>query len=263
MSSSTGAALQDVWFESCGTKLFAVEKGGGQPIVFLHGGLANHLASLSVIGSLAARRVIAPDVRGSGKSKYWGSLEWEQLASDVDALMRHLGVKRAVVGGVSTGTGIALRFALSHPEKVAGLVLVTPVYGGKVFGLTAHQTAAFGAMNALGSRAVNEGIEALHPLFMNLPSPVRERALAVVGGFDPASVAATTAFLASGAQPFATQEELQSISAPALLIPGADALHPSEVSDIYAANIPNCMLVERQCADVARVIDGFCEGVMR
>src|ERR1700682_6662463 len=100
--------MREVWFESAGARLFAVEDGGGRALVMLHGGMATHLASLPLILPLIPPyRVIAPDLRGSGKSWSRGPLSFDQLADDVEALLDHIGADRVVVGGVSGGSGVA------------------------------------------------------------------------------------------------------------------------------------------------------------
>lgn len=252
--------MREIWFESAGVRLFAVEGGEGRAIVMLHGGMASHLASLPLIAPLISRyRVIAPDLRGSGKSWSGGRLTFDQLADDVEVLLDHLGVDRAVVGGASGGSGIALRFALRHRSRTAGLVLVKPVYGGEERGYTGPQKETFAQMDAVASRALAEGVQVLRPLYANLPPQIREQALAMVDGFDAASVVATSHFIASGAQPFTSAADLRSLSMPTLLIPGDDPLHPAEISDLYAENIPNCSLVPASTPDVAAEIGAFCD----
>jgi carboxymethylenebutenolidase len=232
----------EVWFESRGTRLFAVECGAGTPLVLLHGALADHRAALSAFGFGAevppGVRLIAPDLRGSGRSIDPGPLAWDQLAEDVRALLDHLKIDRAIAGGISSGSGVAVRFALMHPGRTAGLVIVTPVHGGGP--LTEAQAKTFAMIDALGQRAPTEGAGVLRPLYDRLLEPVRSRALAAVEGFDGASVAATTALLASGLPPLSDPSELSRIQAPALLIPGNDDLHPAPVSAIYAANLGRC-----------------------
>lgn len=237
--------LREIWFENHGVTLFAVESGRSKPIIFLHGGLANHLACRVFAAPLAARfRLITPDLRAAGRSIYAGELSWRELADDVAALVRHLGLDRAVIGGVSFGAGCAVRVALDHPELVEGLVVMTPAYGGADVGLTAAQQAAMHAMDAFGSRAVAEGIEMLFPLFDALPPAIRDRGRAVIATFDPASVAATTRFMASGAQPLPTAAALATIDAPTLLIPGNDPTHPPEISDLYRRHLRRCTVRE-------------------
>jgi len=252
--------MREVWLESGGARLFAVEDGAGRVVVMLHGGMGSHLASLPLILPLASRyRVIAPDLRGSGRSWNRGPLTFDGLADDVEALLDHVRVDRAVVGGVSGGSGIALRFALRHRGRIAGLVLIKPVYGGEERGYTDQQKQTFEMMDAVASRALAEGVQVLRPLYANLPPQVREKALAMVDDFDAASVVATSSFIASGAQPFATAADLQSLSVPTLLVRGDDAIHPAEVSDLYAEHIPNCAVAPASTAEVAAAIGAFCD----
>src|SRR5262245_16558605 len=143
--------MHELWFDSSGTCLFAVESGRGLPVLLFHGGLATHLACQRFAAPLAARfRLITPDVRGSGRSIHGGDLSWDQLADDVAALVRHLGVGQAVIGGTSFGAGVAVAAALRHPDVVAGLLILNPAYGGAELGFTPTQQAAMDAMDAAG-----------------------------------------------------------------------------------------------------------------
>jgi 3-oxoadipate enol-lactonase len=250
--------MREFWFEVGGTRLFGVEDGAGRTILMLHGGLADHRAGLPLVAPLARRfRVVAPDLRASGRSWDPRPLGWDVLAADVAGLLDHLGVGKAVVGGVSGGTGVALRFALRHPERVAGLVLVKPAYAGAERGLTAQQRAAFEFTASLGSRALAEGVQVLRPLYAQLPQGIREQALAMLDEFDAGSVVATTRFLGAGEQPFGSAAELRELAMPVLLVPGDDPLHPADVSALHAADLPRC----RTCnaADPAPAIGEFCE----
>jgi len=242
--------MVEIWSDG----LFAVESGRGTPIILLHGGLANHMACRGFAAPLASRyRVITPDLRGSGKSIFAGELSWDRFADDVAALMRHLGLAKAVIGGVSFGSGVAVRTALRHPELVDKLVLLTPAFAGADVGLTPAQDEAMRAMDAVGSRAVAEGIEVIFPLFDRLPPEIRERIRRIAAHYDPASVAASTKFMASGAQPFGTASDLAAITAPTLVVPGADPYHPAEFAELYARHLPRCMV--RRTTDYAEAIN--------
>jgi 3-oxoadipate enol-lactonase len=252
--------MRELWFESGGVRLFAVEDGAGRAIVMLHGPMASHLAALPLVAPLAARyRVVVPDLRGSGKSWSGAPLSFDRLADDVAALLDHIGAERAIIGGVSGGSGVALRFALWHPSRTAALLLVKPVYAGGERGYTEEQRQTFTRMDAVASRALDEGVQVLRPLYANLPPPVREKALAMLEGFDAASVVATSRFVASGAQPFTSAADLRSLAVPTLLVRGDDALHPAEVSDVYADHIPNCIVAPASTADVASEIGALLE----
>lgn len=255
-------SLREHWFEHDGVRLFAAERGleDGAPIVLLHGGLANHLACWLYAEPLAARfRVITPDLRGAGGSHFAGALSWDALADDIAALVRHLGLPRVVIGGASFGAGAAVRFALRYPDLVAALLVLNPAYGGGELGLSPAQQAAMQAMDAAGRRAPAEGIDVMFPLFEALPAAIRERARRVVATFDPASVAATTAFMASGAQPFARGADLAAITAPALVVPGTDPTHPRAVADVFRAHLPICEASEVELPGYAATIEAFVD----
>ena len=252
-------APREVWFESQGVRLYALDAGSGPPLVFLHGGLADHRAALAHVDGLAeSQRLLAPDLRGSGRSAYSGELSWDLLAEDVRALLDHVGATQCIVGGVSAGSAVALRFVLRYPEKSLGLVLVAPVYAGEERGLTPAQVAAMHAMAEAGQRGLEHGIEALVPLYERLPPPIRERAVEMVRTFDPASVAATTRFLASGAQPFSSLRDLEAIERPVLLVPGTDPEHPPELAALYAGHLRHHTMLDPAGSAVAERISSFC-----
>ncbi len=256
--------MREFWFESEGVRLFAVEDGTGEAIVMLHGGMGSHLAPLPLIAPLAQRyRIIAPDLRGSGKSRSGAALTFSGLAADIEALLGYIGVDRAVVGGISGGSGVAVRFALQHPGRTIGLVVVTPVYAGEEQGYTDPQKVTFAMMDSLASRALDEGVQVLRPMYESLPVHLREKALTMMEGFDAASVVATSHFIASGAQPFASAADLRSLHTPTLLVRGDDPVHPAAVSDLYAATIPNCTQVPASTPAVAAVIGSFCDQCWR
>lgn len=252
--------MRELWFENDNTRLFAVEDGDGTPVILLHGGLANHLACWHFAAPLAARcRLITPDVRASGRSHFHGALTWDQLADDVAALVRHLGLARAVIGGTSFGAGIAVRVALRHPAITAALLVLNPAFGGADLGLSPAQDGAMQAMDAAGRRAPAEGIDVLFPLLDGLSSDMRERARPVFATYDPRSVAAFTHFMASGVQPFESAADLAAIAASALVIPGIDPMHPPEVADVFRRHLPNCTVRDAAPSEYAAAIAEFLD----
>lgn len=104
------------------------------PAVLVHGGGSDN-ASISwhrLMAPLAEDRAVwAPDLPGFG-----GSIDAapvggpDAMADVVDEVLNRIGAPPAVVFGVSMGGDVALNLALSHPRRVAALVLVAP--GGLV-----------------------------------------------------------------------------------------------------------------------------------
>lgn len=250
---------REVWFEHDGARLFSLEQGRGASVVFLHGGLADHRASLARVGALAAtHRLLCPDLRGSGRSVDASPLHWDRLADDVAALLAHLHVDRAIVGGTSMGSAVALRFALRHPRMLRGLLLYSPVYPGADRPLDAAAERAMRAMGAVGERVLVEGVAALRALYEPLPEPVRALALEMMRGFDAPSIASTMRFLSSCAQPIDSVRALEAISVPALLQPGTDAEHPAEVAALYARHLRHAHVVAPGAVDGPAQLARFC-----
>ncbi|USX52481.1 alpha/beta fold hydrolase [Lentzea sp. HUAS12] len=74
--------------------------------------------------SRTGRRVIAADLRGYGETTVVpGTTPLSTFASDLAALLDHLGVERFVLGGLSMGGQIVLECARTFPERLRGLVL--------------------------------------------------------------------------------------------------------------------------------------------
>lgn len=250
---------REVWHEVDGVPLFALDAGSGLPVVFLHGGLSDHRGALFRLGALAAsHRLIAPDLRGSGRSVYAGELSWDRLADDLAALLRQLGLAQAVVGGTSMGSAVALRFALRHPQLLRGLILMSPFYPGADQPLPEAAALAMRTMNEAGARAATEGVEALRPLFAGLPAAVRELAYEMMLSFDGASVAATTRFLAASQQPMESARALSAIEVPVMVLPGIDPQHPAEIATLYARHLRRALLVDQGAPDLLQRIARFC-----
>lgn len=258
------ALAREIWFESDGVRLFAVEMGQGPPVVFVHGGLADHRAALFRLAPLAAtHRLITPDLRGSGRSRDAGELCWDRLADDLAELLSFLDIERAVVGGVSMGSAVALRFALRHPRRLNALVLMSPVYPGEDRPLAAASSAAMRVVAEAGERTARSGVDALRPLFEALPAPVRDVALEMAQSFDPMSVAATTRFLATGAQPMSTARDLATIDVPVMVLPGIDPQHPAEIGELYVQHLRHPVLVEQTAANMLERVAAFCTDATR
>jgi pimeloyl-ACP methyl ester carboxylesterase len=110
-----------------GQRIYFEDSGGpGLPLVLAHGLLMDHeMFAPQVAAFGATHRVITWDERGHGLTEttpddfsYWDS------ADDLRGLLDALGIQRAVIGGMSQGGFVSLRFALRWPERVAGLVLI-------------------------------------------------------------------------------------------------------------------------------------------
>jgi pimeloyl-ACP methyl ester carboxylesterase len=116
----------------CGAISFDVIKAAqptdAPPLLLSHGFGATSAMFAPNVPTLATRRdVVTWDLRGHGASESPADPECysgAQALDDMQALLDSLDVSRAVLGGHSLGGYLSLSFALAHPERVAGLILI-------------------------------------------------------------------------------------------------------------------------------------------
>ncbi len=116
-----------------GVRLHFIERGQGQPLLFLHGNgdTAEGVAISGLLDVAATKyRVIVFDRPGYGYSERPRHRTWT-AAEQADLLhhaLRLLGVDRPIVAGHSWGTLVALQMALKYPASVRSLVLLSGYY---------------------------------------------------------------------------------------------------------------------------------------
>ena len=106
-----------------GIKIWYATFGHGESVVMLHGGLASADYWGRQVRALQTHyQVIVMDSRGHGRSsRDTQPFGYDLMASDVLALMDHLGIKKAAIVGWSDGAIIGLDIAMHHPERVSKL----------------------------------------------------------------------------------------------------------------------------------------------
>ena len=106
--------------------------GFGIPVVFLHSGVTDRRMWAEQMRELAEEgyHVIAYDRRGYGETAT-EDVPFNHLV-DLEAVLDGLSVHAAILVGSSLGGGLAVDFALEHPERTIGLVLIgTAITGGE------------------------------------------------------------------------------------------------------------------------------------
>lgn len=106
------------------------DQGAGPALVMQHG-LGGQLSQAIELGTeLGAYRLICMDARGHGQTPY--SLDrpasFDQSVDDLVAILDHLEIEKAIVGGVSMGAGISMNMALRYPDRVKALLLIRPAW---------------------------------------------------------------------------------------------------------------------------------------
>lgn len=109
-----------------GTDIAFEDSGGKKPAVILsHGFLMDHSMFDAQVAALRdTHRVITWDERGFGGTRATGDFTYWDSANDVLGLMDHLGIDKAVLGGMSQGGFLSLRAALAAPDRVEALILL-------------------------------------------------------------------------------------------------------------------------------------------
>lgn len=111
-----------------GLHLYHEVSGEGSPLVLLPAGMmTTDLSFAALIPELATRHtVIAVEPQGHGRTADIDrDISFGAWASDVVALLDHLGIDRAHVLGHSMGAGVALELAISHPDRVRSIVPIS------------------------------------------------------------------------------------------------------------------------------------------
>lgn len=111
-----------------GQNLYYEDSGGDGPaVVFSHGLLMDGSMFEPQVAALKSRcRCIVWDERGHGRTATdtCAPFTYYDSANDLAALLAHLGVRRAVLAGMSQGGYLSLRCALTHPALVRALILI-------------------------------------------------------------------------------------------------------------------------------------------
>lgn len=127
------ALAQDRFFETAGARIRYVDQGAGAPVVLVHGFTADverAWIDTGVLPALAREyRAIALDLRGHGKSdKPHDASAYDHVATDVIALLDHLGIEQAHLVGYSLGGIIAAKLLTTHPQRFRSAVLGAAAY---------------------------------------------------------------------------------------------------------------------------------------
>jgi len=112
------------YFINKGAKIYYEIYGQGKPLVLIHGNGGSINSRADIIGEFAKKyKVIAFDNRCHGKSGCpAGQLIYEQMADDVDQVLKHLGIDSAFIWGHSDGGIVGLLLAINHSDKVKKLL---------------------------------------------------------------------------------------------------------------------------------------------
>lgn len=259
-----------------GVTLGLTDDGAGIPVVLLHG--LSSTRRYVVMGSTALQRgghrVISYDARGHGVSTPASTPDdygYDALSADLAAVLDGLGIERAVLAGGSMGSHTILRLALDEPERVAGLVVITPAYDPVSFDAPGR----LDRYDALSDGIRRDGVEGYLAAYGldNLEPAWRESVATFVrqsiARHEHVDAVADALRAVPRSRPFADLHALEQIECPAVVVASrdeADPGHPLALGEAYAELLPRGrLLVEArgrsplawQGAQLSKVIAGL------
>jgi len=234
-------------FRHEGHRLAYDEYGTGErAVVLLPGLLFSRRMHRPLAGTLAGRgyRVLCLDLLGHGDSdrpeEMW-KYSMTTFGAQTLALMDHLELERAVVGGTSLGANTALEAAAAAPERIGGLLVEMPVLDNALLGCALAFTPllvglTFGApvtrTLARGVRLMPRGAFHLGDMLLDWASQDPEPSAAVLQGL----------FFGRVAPPREVRRRMQHRTL--VIGHGRDPIHPFSDADMLVRELSNARLVE-------------------
>lgn len=218
---------------------------GDRDLVLIHGLLMNRHMFDRLAPELAARgnRVTCIDLLGHGESdepEQVSLYSMSSFANQVAALLDHMELETAVIGGTSLGANVSLEFAVRHPERTRGLFVEMPVLDNALSAAAVAFTPVL-ALSQLGAPL----LEVISALARKVP---RSHYLIDIGldwvRRDPRSSACVLQGLLLG-RACPPREERCQITAPTLVVGHPrDPIHPFSDSDGLVNELVNARLYD-------------------
>ena len=260
------------FFERDGLNFHFRDEGRGLPFVFQHGLGGDVNQPFDLYRPLPGIRLVAFDMRGHGETRPLGDVDKltiATLADDSIGLLDYIGIKEAVVGGISLGAAIAVNVAIRYPHRVLGLVLVRPAWIDRPLPENVALYAAIARLiRGLGPE---QGLAQFRtsPEFLAMERESPDCARSLVGQFEHPRAAECVARLERLAAdtPCADRACYGNLNVPTLVLGNRqDPIHRWPLAQSLAEIIPGALLrevtpksvsLDRHAADVQQAIDEF------
>jgi pimeloyl-ACP methyl ester carboxylesterase len=243
--------------QSAGVTLAGEEAGEGPPVLLLHGLTATrrYVVMGSKLLERSGHRVVAYDARAHGHSSPAPdpiAYSYDLLAQDALAVLDDRGIERAVLAGASMGAHTLLSVALRHPDRVAGIVVITPAYSGD----DAQESDRLARWDRLSAGLRAGGVEGFLDAYGVPSGASAEFAKTVLtvtrqrlSQHDHLEALADALHALPRSRPFGPLSELGAIAVPAVVVASgdeADPEHPEALGAAYAKEIPGARLIADQ-----------------
>jgi pimeloyl-ACP methyl ester carboxylesterase len=233
-------------FEYNGHRISYDDYGAGErPLILVHGLLMNRRMFDRLGPEMARRgnRVIVLDLLGHGRSdrpEDMSNYSMTFFARQVEALMDHLEIERAVIGGTSLGANATLELAYLSPDRVRAMMIEMPVLDNALLAVAVIFTPIM-----IGLRFGEPVLKRVASLARRIPrsNPLVDLGLDMVRQ-DPAPSMAVLEGLFLGSSAPHHQFRIE-MTQPTLVIGHhRDPLHPFSDSGMLAEELPNARLIE-------------------
>lgn len=247
------AAAADAFEVGPAPRIRGESAGEGAPIVLCHGITATRRYVVHGSRTLerAGYRVLSYDARGHGESdpaRPGEDYGYPSLVGDLErVLAAELGDGRFVLAGHSMGAHTAVAYALRHPERLAGLVVIGPAYEGEI---TPDSLAYWDGLAAALETGGVDGFVEYIGRNQGTGSAWRDSVLRFTR--ERISLHRDLGALARAlrevprSRPFGALEDLAVLDLPALVVASgdeADPGHPYATAAAYAEALPRARLV--------------------
>ena len=262
-----------------GTKLYYEVAGKGMPLVFIHGSFGDRRHWDFQFKELSKKyRVMRYDLRGFGRSALPDTAKIYRDADDLNALMIFLGISKAHICGLSSGSFIVFDFAFSYPDKCISLIPIGPRIAGdesdeyKTPATDSLRTAVSKMVDILKSKGKKEATDYLwkanNCLSKSIRSPATRNALLKMG-YEYTWWRYLHVNKREYAFPAAINK-LNEINIPTLVVTAEYDLEKcKEVAQLIAKNVPHAKLISLkgaghimnmdQPAKFNKIISGFID----
>lgn len=230
--------------------------GEGPPVILCHGLTATRRQV--VHGSMALPRagyeVISYDARGHGDSDpapQGSGYDYPRMIADLEAVVAEaVGEGPILLAGHSMGSHTAVGYALEHPQRVAGLVVIGPVYmGGRDAAAVKETLAGWDALAAGLERGGIDGFleeidrRGLDPKWRDSVLRFTRQRMEAHRHLDAVAQALREV---PRSKPLESMDELEFLEVPALVVAShdvADPGHPFAIAEAYAERLPRSRLI--------------------
>jgi pimeloyl-ACP methyl ester carboxylesterase len=249
------------FFPHDGIDFFYHDEGGEERAIaflFQHGLGGDSTQPAGLFRPPPGFRLLCLDARGHGRTRPLGDprgLAFATFADDLAAFLDHLGVERAVLGGISLGAAVALRFTLRFPARVLALVLSRPAWLAGPNERNARLYARIARLLREHGREEGRRLFAASPEYREVLALSSDAASSLLGQFENPRAEDALARLERLPldAPLYDLRDLETVEAPTLVLATRrDPIHPNEYGEEIARRIPGARFVEVTPKSISR-----------